>query len=205
LVLDYSGSMEDLNLLGDPQNRTTYDVLKDEVNKLLAKNYNIKLGLVIWADKIYDKVQVALNNTQKVKTDVNKRWDCPFYEHGATCRTSSNLALQTAHDMFGPWDGGEERYVLFISDGAPFDNHHSQQDLINMSEAEANRLFTESHANIITLQLVNSADPGHKLENFMKTISGSPHHHPDTCSYFNANSQASLDNVLTAVGNAIAC
>jgi hypothetical protein len=199
LVLDYSGSMNDFHLLADPS-ETTYQALVKEVDKLLAKNYNIKLGLVIFADHIYDQVAIALNNNQKVHDDVHAPYDCPWYNNNATCNTNSSAGLKTAHNLFGPWDQDEERYVLFISDGAP-----TAGGLIPQAEKEAKGLFDDAHANIITLQLKNGPDPGNTLQTFMQTISGEPEHTPDPCNYFNADSEASLDAVLTAVGNAIAC
>jgi hypothetical protein len=203
LVLDYSGSM--LSPLwkqrSDPHAPSSVDILMQEVDKLLAKNYNIKLGLVIFASEVLDSVAIALNNTQKVSSEVHKPLDCPAGDDGGGCSTNSSSALNKAHKLFGPWDYDEERYVLFISDGAP-----NLGGGIPQAEKEAQGLFQDAHANIITLQLINY-DPNadSTLQTFMQTISGSPDHNPDPCYYFNADSQDSLNAVLQAIGNAIAC
>src|SRR5262249_30067802 len=71
----------------------------------------------------------------------------------------------------------------------------------------AKKLWDESHATIIPLQLINDPNPDEEktLEKFMHDIAGSPDCHPDPSLYFNANSEQSLNAVLDAIGNAIAC
>jgi hypothetical protein len=204
LVLDYSGSMNNYKLLNDPSGRTTFQALIDEVHKLLAMPYKMELGVVIFANKIYGKDAVALNNTQKVSADVDKHYPCPWND-GEDCETYSWDALKTAHQLYGPWDGGEERYVLFISDGQPADGSTDPGTLISKTEKEADGLFTDAHTNIITLQLKNGPDTDGSLQAFMQDISGSWDHHPDPCNYFNADSQAKLDSLFTTIGNMIAC
>src|SRR5262249_10949807 len=205
IVLDYSGSMMAPLWAGS---KTSIQALVDAVNALIDRNYDIKYGLVLFATGVFDKVQLALGSLGQVKTDVNKSWHCPS-ARDEQCYTDSWDALDAAHKMLGPWDGDEQRYVLFISDGQP--NIEPDIDVpegITLAEKAAQGLWDDAHATIIPLQLVNmdpASDAEKDLMDFMHHIAGAPECHPDPNLYFNANSEESLSGLLTAIGNAIAC
>jgi len=179
IVLDYSGSMMAPLWQGS---KSSIQALVDAVNALISRNYDIKYGLVLFATGVFDKVQLALGSLNQVKTDVNKSWHCPS-ARDEECYTDSWDALDAAHQMLGPWDNDEQRYVLFISDGQP--NIEPDIDVpqgITLAEKSAQGLWDDAHATIIPLQLVNM-DPSSQgeidLMNFMHHIAGSPDCHPD--------------------------
>jgi Flp pilus assembly protein TadG len=210
LVLDYSGSMTDP--LANGSGKTSIAVLRSAINALLDLPFKFRYGLVIFATDVLDSVKLGQpGESNGIRKLINNEKDCPEGGEGG-CSTHSWLAITQANKLLMAPDQNQDEagYVLFVSDGQPHtDDGSSWSTELARGEKkvqdEVKKLWA-NHFEVITLHIINTTDQQETkdLKKFMVSISGTgPTGNEGR--YFNADSDQSLTDAFTTIGNSIAC
>jgi hypothetical protein len=190
LVLDTTGSMN--CPFNDPScgdgHPTKFEVLRDSVNELFAKDLDIEYGAVFFNTSSHHVV--AIGPSAPAAISANMAAITP------SGMTSIHKGLNRAAEVLAASGEDHGRYVILLSDGEPTEPEGTEG--ANLAKAAAAAVWAQN-ASIFTLA-IPYAD-----YDLMAQMSGSPDSHPDSHYAYKALSATTLADEFGSIIAAIVC